>query len=281
MLTRVLAALLCASVPALASCTTPAAATYVATQNLANVESLAANTSALAPLTLAQAASLGEVRMHDARQRTAVALARVHSAQNAELTERIAALRIELAGAPAPHREAVLAALAAREPALIDIAGGDPNFSSERVLEDAAALDDLHERLDAERDPALRAAIHAQRNAVLAPYALVRSASAIAVADIAAMNDLRAALDEQSRIALLHARSLADFTDPSAAPAPAAADLYRSAELRNLLLDTVERSRGRDARDRVSGWLARADAALDVFGGPAFGGPALQSGVPH
>lgn len=246
------------------ACTPHRAAATVTAQNLDNALALSASSATLADLAAAQSAAISRIRLLDARQQTAIALARLLSLPDADLATQIDSLRAILAGAPADQREAVMSALARREPALVDAAAGSPGFAIDRLQRDARAIDALHIQLESERDPALRAALLARRDAILEPFALIRAARRSAAADVAAINDLRAALDDQSRILRLNARALADLADPAAINTAAAADLYRSADLRALLLDSVERARGRSARDRVADWLSRTDSAIEI-----------------
>lgn len=249
------------SIPA---CAPYRAAATISTQSHDNARSLTANAHALADLAAAQSAALSRIRLHHAGQQSAIALVRLLAAPKPDIAARIDSLRATLEAAPAAQRDAVLAALARREPALIDAAAAAPGFDIDRLLRDAASLDALHIQLESERDPALRTALFARRDALLEPLALVRGAHAAAAVDLAALQDLRAVLDEQSRVLLLHTRMLADFSDSAAAPSAAAIDLHRSAELRTLLLDSVERARGRESRDRIADWLDRSDSAIDI-----------------
>ena len=261
-------------------CAVPASAGALTVQNHANIQAQSANIRRLSDSCRQLARSRAETVVQVARERTAAGLVLVRTsitpddptdaelsdpqaAWSKELDQRAARLRARLDVAPLPDRAAAAASLADSNPAEIDIAVGTPGFDSARVLRDAMALDTVNLLIQREPEPAIRSALSVRRNALLDAYMPARLAAASASRTLDALQTLTGVLEEQTRIAELHARALSGLSSsPGADLAGSATSIYRDDHLRAAVLDLVRTSAGEDAAARVQDRLARIDAAL-------------------
>jgi hypothetical protein len=189
-----------------------------------------------------------------ARERVAADLIRFVDQPDAQLilAERDQ-LRARLEVVPIDARAAAARSLWREHPAVIDLALNTPGFSPERVLADAASLDQLNSQIDAEPDQSINAALLSRRDELLNAYFGPRLVQDDARSATAAMSRSLAELDTQRRLALIHSSALAG--DAPSQPADLRRELFAALGALGVSVDTPA------AQER----LRRIEAALDAI----------------